>query len=62
MWILKFFLDKKDSDVECEKSLVDQWVCLTEERNAVLVPAAWSGKIFLIFFVKCRLMWIFNIF
>lgn len=29
--------------MEREKSLIDQWVCLTEERNAVLVPAAGSG-------------------
>ena len=28
--------------MEREKSLIDQWVCLTEERNAVLVPAAGS--------------------
>ena len=34
---------KTDSDIEREKSLIDQWVCLTEERNAVLVPAAGSG-------------------
>ena len=33
---------KSDADVEREKSLIDQWVCLTEERNAVLVPAAGS--------------------
>lgn len=29
--------------MEREQSLVDQWVSLTEERNAVLVPAAGSG-------------------
>ena len=29
--------------MEREKSLIDQWVCLTEERNAVLVPAAGTG-------------------
>lgn len=35
--------DKTDQDVEREQSLVDQWVSLTEERNAVLVPGAESG-------------------
>ncbi|XP_015600896.1 kinesin-like protein KIF13B isoform X3 [Cephus cinctus] len=35
--------DKTDQDMERERSLVDQWVSLTEERNAVLVPAAGSG-------------------
>ncbi|XP_074656043.1 kinesin-like protein KIF13A isoform X2 [Tubulanus polymorphus] len=35
--------DKTDADAERERSLIDQWVCLTEERNAVLVPAAGSG-------------------
>ncbi|XP_031336617.1 kinesin-like protein KIF13B isoform X5 [Photinus pyralis] len=36
-------LDKTEQDIEREQSLVDQWVNLTEERNAVLVPAAGSG-------------------
>lgn len=35
--------DKNEQDVEREQSLVEQWVSLTEERNAVLVPAAGSG-------------------
>ncbi|KOC61693.1 Kinesin-like protein KIF13A, partial [Habropoda laboriosa] len=35
--------DKTEQDMEREQSLVDQWVNLTEERNAVLVPAAGSG-------------------
>ncbi|XP_046837020.1 kinesin-like protein KIF13B isoform X2 [Vespa crabro] len=35
--------EKTEQDVEREQSLVDQWVSLTEERNAVLVPAAGSG-------------------
>ncbi|XP_076246434.1 kinesin-like protein KIF13A isoform X5 [Calliopsis andreniformis] len=35
--------DKTEQDKEREQSLVDQWVSLTEERNAVLVPAAGSG-------------------
>lgn len=35
--------DKTDQDVEREQSLIDQWVCLTEERNTVLVPAPKSG-------------------
>ncbi|KAL1139626.1 hypothetical protein AAG570_006606 [Ranatra chinensis] len=34
---------KSESDLEREQSLVEQWVNLTEERNAVLVPAAGSG-------------------
>jgi len=37
------FTDKTEQDMEREQSLVDQWVSLTEERNAVLVPAAGSG-------------------
>jgi len=32
--------DKTEQDIEREQSLVDQWVGLTEERNAVLVPAS----------------------
>lgn len=35
--------DKSDADTERERSLIDQWVCLTEERNAVLVPTSGSG-------------------
>lgn len=35
--------DKTEQDVEREHSLVNQWVSLTEEQNAVLVPAAGSG-------------------
>ena len=35
--------EKSEADVEREQSLIDQWVCLTEERNAVLVPTAGSG-------------------
>ncbi|XP_012274731.1 kinesin-like protein KIF13B isoform X2 [Orussus abietinus] len=35
--------DKTEQEKEREQSLVDQWVSLTEERNAVLVPAAGSG-------------------
>lgn len=38
-----YFVDKTEQDVEREQSLMDQWVNLTEERNAVLVPAAGSG-------------------
>lgn len=34
---------KSEADCDRERSLIDQWVCLTEERNAVLVPAAGSG-------------------
>jgi len=37
------YIDKTEQDMEREQSLVDQWVSLTEERNAVLVPAAGSG-------------------
>ena len=36
-------VEKSEADVEREQSLIDQWVCLTEERNAVLVPTAGSG-------------------
>lgn len=35
--------DKSDEEREREMSLVNQWVSLTEERNAVLVPAPGSG-------------------
>ncbi|XKL66819.1 hypothetical protein PGB90_010239 [Kerria lacca] len=35
--------NKNEQDLEREQSLVEQWVSLTEERNAVLVPAAGSG-------------------
>lgn len=35
--------DKSEQEKERELSLVNQWVSLTEERNAVLVPAAGSG-------------------
>ncbi|MEQ2188329.1 hypothetical protein GOODEAATRI_013823 [Goodea atripinnis] len=34
---------QSEEDVEREARLVEQWVGLTEERNAVLVPAAGSG-------------------
>ncbi|KAL4629764.1 kinesin-like protein KIF13A isoform X4 [Arapaima gigas] len=34
---------KTEEDVEREARLVEQWVGLTEERNAVLVPAPGSG-------------------
>ncbi|XP_061676647.1 kinesin-like protein KIF13A isoform X3 [Syngnathoides biaculeatus] len=35
--------EKSEEDVEREARLVEQWVGLTEERNAVLVPAPSSG-------------------
>ncbi|KAG8442351.1 hypothetical protein GDO86_011230 [Hymenochirus boettgeri] len=35
--------EKNEDDIEREARLVDQWVGLTEERNAVLVPAPGSG-------------------
>ncbi len=34
---------KSEAEKERERSLVDQWVSLTEERNSVMVPAAGSG-------------------
>lgn len=40
---LFFFPGKSERDVEREQSLVEQWVSLTEERNAVMVPASGSG-------------------
>ena len=43
---LQDLANKKDKSVEeqtREKSLVTQWLTLTEERNAVLVPAPDSG-------------------
>ena len=36
-------IDKTEFDVEREHSLVNQWVNLTEERNAVLLPNPGSG-------------------
>ncbi|KAM4028198.1 kinesin-like protein KIF13A isoform 2-T2 [Anomaloglossus baeobatrachus] len=35
--------EKNEDDIEREARLVEQWVGLTEERNAVLVPAPGSG-------------------
>ncbi|XP_055998502.1 kinesin-like protein KIF13B isoform X3 [Ostrea edulis] len=35
--------DKTEADSDRERALLDQWVCLTEERNAVMVPAPGSG-------------------
>ena len=35
--------NKSEAEIEREQSLVDQWVCLTEERNSVMVPTAGSG-------------------
>lgn len=37
------FIGKNEGDVEREQSLMAQWMSLTEERNAVLVPSAGSG-------------------
>ncbi|ESO83151.1 hypothetical protein LOTGIDRAFT_133948, partial [Lottia gigantea] len=34
--------DKSEADAERERALIEQWVSLTEERNAVLVPAPGS--------------------
>ena len=35
--------EKCEEDMEREARLVEQWVGLTEERNAVLVPAPGGG-------------------
>lgn len=35
--------DKTEADSERERALIEQWVCLTEERNAVLVPSPGSN-------------------
>jgi len=35
--------DKSEADCDRERALIDQWVSLTEERNAVFVPAAGSN-------------------
>lgn len=37
------FLDKTQDDKEHEGMLIDQWVSLTEERNAILCPSSGSG-------------------
>ena len=36
-------VEKSETDMEREQSLVNQWVSLTEERNAVLIPTSGSG-------------------
>lgn len=36
-------VEKSEDDIEREARLVEQWVGLTEERNAVFVPAPGSG-------------------
>ena len=44
--LIQQYINKLDkSEVECERevSLVDQWVHLTDERNAVIAPTAGSG-------------------
>ena len=41
--VLFSLLDKTEADSDRERALIDQWVSLTEERNAVMVPAAGSG-------------------
>lgn len=38
-----FTVEKSEDDMEREARLVEQWVGLTEERNAVFVPAPGSG-------------------
>lgn len=38
-----FFVDKTQEDKEQEGMLIDQWVSLTEERNAILCPNTGSG-------------------
>ncbi|CAL8255562.1 unnamed protein product [Boreogadus saida] len=40
---LKATAEKCEEDMEREARLVEQWVGLTEERNAVLVPAPGGG-------------------
>ena len=37
------FADKSEADADRERALMDQWVCLTEERNTVMVPSPGSG-------------------
>lgn len=36
-------VDKSEADADRERALMDQWVSLTEERNAVMVPSPGSG-------------------
>ena len=43
LYFFSYSTEKTEADSEREKSLLDQWVGLTEERNAVLVPQAGSG-------------------
>lgn len=43
MCLLLLCVEKSEEDIEREARLVEQWVGLTEERNAVLVPAPGSG-------------------
>lgn len=37
--------DKTEEDKEREQALIDQWVSLTEERNAVKCPSINSGEL-----------------
>lgn len=41
--MLFFFLDKTELEKEREGKLFDQWLMMTEERNALLAPAPDSG-------------------
>jgi len=41
--LLKYSKDKTQEDKENEGMLIDQWVSLTEERNAILCPNSGSG-------------------
>lgn len=41
--LISFTVEKSEDDIEREARLVEQWVGLTEERNAVFVPAPGSG-------------------
>lgn len=43
MILISFTVEKSEDDIEREARLVEQWVGLTEERNAVFVPAPGSG-------------------
>ena len=61
-WKLSFglvFADKSEADADRERALMDQWVCLTEERNAVMVP---SREVVSLVHLPIGMYWKFSIF
>ena len=53
------FADKSEADADRDMALMDQWVCLTEERNAVMVP---SREVVSLVHLPIGMYWKFSIF